>query len=230
VRRLLRQLGIDVVAYAPRNYPHLRRRLLLQELEIELVVDGGASDGVWAAALREGGYGRRIVSVEPEAESYARLELRARDDPLWSCHRAALGARTDKGVLHVARNRQSSSLLPMLDRHLDLEPRSGYVANEEVELVRLDDLVGATQERVFLKLDLQGAELDALRGAEETLTATRAVELELSAVPLYEGQALLPDVLSLLYSRGFELIGLETSFRDRATGDLLQANGFLRRR
>jgi hypothetical protein len=37
-------------------------------------------------------------------------------------------------------------------------------------------------------------------------------------------------VLSFLYARGFELIGLETSFRDRATGDLLQTNGFLRRR
>jgi hypothetical protein len=91
-------------------------------------------------------------------------------------------------------------------------------------------LLGDRREAAFLKLDLQGAELDALLGAERTLAATRAIEIELSAVPLYEGQALLPDVLAFLYGCGFELIGFQTSFRDHANGDLIQANGLLRRR
>ena len=230
MRSLLRRLGLDVVAYVPRNYPHLRRPLLLRELEIELVVDAGASDGSWAQGIRAAGFAGRIVSIEPHSGSFAVLERRGNVDARWDCHRAALGATAGEVELNVAGNRQSSSALPMLELHRRLEPGSGFVGTELVARVSLDELLGASSEATFLKLDVQGAELDALRGAGRTLAATRAIEVELTTVPLYEGQALMPEVLEFLYSNGFELIGLETSFRDRATGDLVQANGLLRRR
>jgi FkbM family methyltransferase len=229
MRRLLRRVGIDVVAYKPRNYPHLRRPQLMRELAIDLVVDGGASDGVWASRLREEGFSGRILSIEPHASSFEELERRAVGDALWDCRRVALGAEPGSVDLHVAGIRQASSTLPMAARQAQLEPGSAYVGAERVERVRLDDLVG-NGGGVFLKLDVQGAELEALRGATRTLDATQAVEVELSMTALYEGQALVPDVLAYLYDAGFELIGLETSYRDRLTGDLLQANGLLRRR
>jgi FkbM family methyltransferase len=229
MRSLLRRLGVDVVAYAPRNYPHLRRPLLLRELGIELVLDGGASDGAWAGALRAAGFGGRILSIEPLQESFELLQRRCAADDRWDCRRAALGSVGGTVELHVAGNRQSSSTLPMLEVHRRLEPHSAYVGSQPVEQLPLDELVDGAPVPTYLKLDLQGRELDALHGAARTLAATRAIELELSAVPLYEGQALLPDVLAFLYARGFTLVGVETSFRDRATGDLLQLNGFLRR-
>ena len=76
----------------------------------------------------------------------------------------------------------------------------------------------------------QGAELAVLRGAEASLGFVRIVEVELSAVELYRGQALVEEVIAFLRSAGFDPIGIETSFRDRRSGDLLQANGFFRRR
>jgi FkbM family methyltransferase len=229
MRRLLRRVGIDVVAYKPRNYPHLRRPQFLRELAIDLVIDGGASDGTWAARLRNEGFSGRIVSIEPHASSFAELERRAASDALWDCRRVALGSEPGTIELHVAGIRQASSTLPMSARQAELEPRSAYVGAERVECARLDDVVG-TGGRNFLKLDLQGAELEALRGAPQTLDAAQAVEVELSMTTLYEGQALMPDVLAYLYDAGFELIGLETSYRDRLNGDLLQSNGLLRRR
>jgi len=226
-RRLLRRLGIDVIRYAPRNYPHLRRPLLLAAEEIGVVLDVGASDGSWARELRADGYQGRIVSFEPLAESFTALERTAD----WEVHRLALGDRSGRTRLHVAANRQSSSLLPMADRHVRAAPESAVVGANEVEVARLDDL-GAVRpgERAYLKLDVQGAELDVLRGSAQTLGAVRVVEAELSAVELYAGQALLGEVTEHLRVAGFDLIGLEPSFRDRVTGDLLQANGFFRRR
>ena len=64
-RSLLRRLGVEVIRYAPRNFPHLRRPLLLEEERIDVVLDVGASDGAWARGLREAGYRGRIVSFEP---------------------------------------------------------------------------------------------------------------------------------------------------------------------
>ena len=226
LRSFLRRLGVDVVRYSPRNYPHLRRPLLLRDERIDVVLDVGASDGAWASALRGDGYGGRIVSFEPLAESFAALQ-RSAD---WEVHRLALGDRSGRARLHVAGNRQSSSLLPMGERHAEAAPDSAVVGAEEVEVARLDDLdVVRPGERAYLKLDVQGAELAVLRGAARTLEAVRVVEAELSAVELYKGQALLSVVVEHLRAGGFDLIGLEPSFRERATGDLLQVNGWFRR-
>jgi FkbM family methyltransferase len=226
-RNLLRRLGLDVVRYVPRNYPHLRRALLLAEERVDLVLDVGASDGSWARALRASGFRGRVVLFEPLSESYRALERLAD----WEVHRVALGNQAGPARLHVTANRQSSSLLPLGDRHARAAPEAPVVGEEEVEVACLDDLdVIRPGERAYLKLDVQGAELDVLRGAARTLGSVRVLEAELSAVELYEGQALLGQVVEHLRGEGFDLIGLEPSFRDRTTGDLLQVNGWFRRR
>jgi FkbM family methyltransferase len=223
LRRVLRSLGVEVIAYAPRNFPHLRRAGLLQAEAIDVVLDVGASDGAWAKRLRDEGYLGRIVCFEPLDEPVLTIS---------GCEwrRLALGNRSGRAVFHVAANRQSSSLLGMTSLHLRHAPESREERTIEVDLAPLDELgVISGGERAYLKLDVQGAELDVLRGAEETLRRVRAAEVELSAVTLYEGQALIGEVIEHLRNAGLGLIGIEPSFRDRQTGDLLQANGFFRR-
>jgi len=229
-RSLLRRLGVDLVRYAPRNFPHLRRAGLLADERIGLVLDVGAADGSWAGTLRTNGYTGRIISFEPLAQAFGRLEAAAAEDDLWEVHRVAVGAHDGHGVLHVAGNEQSSSLLPMTQRHLRHAPESAVAGRESVRLVMLDTVEFARDAPIFLKLDVQGSELDVLHGAKKTLRSTRLVEAELSAVELYEGQALLEEVIAYLRSAEFDLVGFETSFRDRSAGDLLQGNGFFRRR
>src|SRR5262249_50852618 len=129
VRHIARRLGVELVRYAPRNFLHLRRPLLLAEEGVTLVLDVGASDGGWARDVRHAGYRGRVIAFEPQAASFARLEATAAGDPLWQCHHVALGAARGTATLHVAGNDQSSSLLPMAAAHRELDPRSAYVAD-----------------------------------------------------------------------------------------------------
>jgi FkbM family methyltransferase len=224
VRPLLRRAGVEVVAHQPRNFPHLRREELLSNEQVDVVLDVGASDGDWARGIRSLGFRGRIVSFEPLEDPPAR-------DRDWDWHRLALGDESRVAVLHVTANRQSSSLLPMAETHLRHAPESTQVGEIEIDVARLDELgLVPEQCRAYLKLDVQGAELAVLRGARETLGGVRVVEAELSAVELYHGQSLMEEVIGFLRSAGFDPIGIETSFRDRQSGDLLQANGFFRRR
>jgi FkbM family methyltransferase len=230
-RAILRHAGVEVVARQPRNYPRLRRPLLMAEERISLAIDVGANSGQWARELRSAGYRGRIVSFEPGAEAFAKLEKAAAADQLWDCRRLAIGARAGTAPLHVSGNSVSSSLLRHSDRQLAAEPRSAVVSTETVELRRLDELEGLANadDRILLKADVEGGELDVLAGAVGLLGRTRLLELELSAIALHDHQPLLGEVVHWCEEAGFGLTGFEVSFRDHGTGDLFSGNGFFRR-
>ena len=55
-------------------------------------------------------------------------------------------------------------------------------------------------------MDLQGAELLALRGMGDMLRTVRAIQLEITYRELYHGQLMWPEVRKFLESRGFRLV------------------------
>ena len=86
-----------------------------------------------------------------------------------------------------------------------------------------------TNGRPFVKLDVQGYELDVLRGAERVLDRVTILESELSLTTLYKGQALMGAVVAELRQVGLALVGLESAFNDPQTGEVLQLNGLFAR-
>jgi FkbM family methyltransferase len=228
----LHAVGVDVVRYRSTVFPHLRRRELLVEQAIDVVLDVGANDGGYGRELRRDGFARRIVSFEPLSGAYTSLADAAEADPQWACNNVAVGREDGEALIHVAGNAMSSSLLPMGDRHAAAAPESRYVGSEQIHIVRLDTLrpqILGESDRVFLKIDVQGLELAVLDGAPETLRQVRALELELSLFPLYEGEPAVDDVLRRLDHEGFNLLSFHGGFREPA-GQLLQVDGLFVRR
>jgi FkbM family methyltransferase len=227
-------VGIDVRRW-PGAHPEYRRAKLIRHRRVTHVFDVGASDGRYGEELRRFGYGGDIVSFEPLADSYAALSARAADDPRWHALRHALGRTSGTVTINVAGNAgASSSILPMLDRHVEVTPEAGYTRGEEVEQRTLDELwrlFAGPSDRIFLKLDVQGYEREVLAGAEDLLGHCLGLQLELSLVPLYEGSMLYRDAFALAEGLGFELASLEAGFTDPRIGQTLQADAvFFRRR
>jgi FkbM family methyltransferase len=193
---------------------------------IDVLIDVGANNGAWAAAARDAGFAGRIESFEPQSGPYDELVQRAATDTSWTSHKLALSDHSGTETLHISPEAMASSLLP-LGLQAELEPGHVYTESEFVQTARLDDLRVAKQgESVYLKVDVQGHELAVLHGARETIEKhCAAVELELSFVPLYSGQALAHDLMAWMAERAFRLASIEISWRDRRTGDLLLANG-----
>ena len=79
----------------------------------------------------------------------------------------------------------------------------------------------------LLKLDVQGFELEALKGCDDLLHRFTWVYVECSFVELYEGQALADDVIAWLQERAFALTGIYHMNYDR-TGQAVQADFLFR--
>jgi FkbM family methyltransferase len=233
VQGALRRMGVELQPYdrgiptQPRDEDRRRVRLLASR-GVDLVLDAGANVGQYALRTRSAGYRGRVVSFEPLGQAYAELSARAASDPLWDCRHEALGAAAGESILHVAGDSYSSSLLEIEGRQVASAPQSSYVASETVSVVPLDaiwDDVVRHAEWPYLKLDVQGFELEALRGAERSLAKLAGVEAELSLVPLYKGAPTYRDVIDHLEAAGFRLAGLEPEFFDPESAELLQAQG-----
>ena len=228
----LRRMGFELQPYVkgipvqPRGEDFRRVRLMASR-RITLLLDGGANVGQFALRTRTAGYDGRIVSFEPMRGAYYQLSSHAALDPMWVCRRQALGRSAGTSEIHVSQNSYSSSLLEMEERHLRSAPDSAYVGTEEISVVPLDsiwDEVVTSSDRPFLKLDLQGFELEALRGADRSLSKLAGVETEVSLVPLYEGAPSHREVIDHLEAAGFRLAGLDPNFFDPETAELLQAD------
>lgn len=229
IRRVLSKLGVEIGAYNGSFAQHRAR--LINNGRVSTVWDVGAHVGQYGARLLNNGYRGRIVSIEPSSTSFAQLAQRARNHPQWTVADVAVSDAAGERSLNLSANAQSSSLLPIRELHVAADPRSRYVGSQTVECTTLDFLQAklATKAPFYLKLDIQGGELAALRGAAGVLSATRACEVELSLAELYDGQGSWQDVVAFLASAGFALCDIERVFADPDNGDLLQINALLRR-
>lgn len=113
-----------------------------------------------------------------------------------------------KHILHICRSRALNSFLEADYGYLSLFPGFAYrgevIQRREVQTVRLDDEVGAS-ELSFLKLGLQGSELTVLQHGEQALQRAVVLQMQLSPVPLYRDGSSLSSVSAWLERRGWML-------------------------
>jgi FkbM family methyltransferase len=234
VRSAIRSLGYDLKRYQPASSDSAQLKAMLSAHGINLVLDVGANVGQFGTMLRELGYRGRIVSFEPLSAERGQLLKAVEGDPLWEvAPQAAIGDEDGEIDIHVAANSQSSSALDMLDAHSVVAPESRYVGSERVSLRRLDDLAPGylRQDSIaFLKIDTQGYEDRVLKGAGVTLAKSSGLQLELSLVPLYEGQRLFDELSERVKASGFELWSVSPVLVDPQTGRLLQVDATFFRR
>jgi FkbM family methyltransferase len=205
----------------------------LGSYNIDTVLDIGANFGGFAQLLRKDlGYAHRIISFEPLSSAFELLKANAKRDPNWEVLNLALGDTEEKREINIAGRSSSSSLLDMLPSHLKAAPESKYIGREIVEVRRLDSIFGnlcKPTNRVYMKIDTQGFESKVLKGAENSLMQIDTVQMEMSLVPLYEGEILFNEMCMLMTEKGYSLVAIEAGLSNQNTGQLLQVDGIFHR-
>lgn len=197
--------------------------------EVATVLDIGANRGQFAIYACGRFPGAMMHCFEPIPEARAKLESILPSNRDISVHGVALSAKPGVIDFYVTADDDSSSIFPASEAQVGMHPGARFERTVSVNAVRLDDQLAHLElgRPVLMKIDVQGAELEALKGGTATLSRTDYVLVECSFVELYDGQALAEEVFSFLESRSFDLVGLFSP--TVVNGRLVQADALFTR-
>ncbi len=150
------------------------RRLVTQDA---VVIDAGANVGLLALACAAWtGANGRVLAFEPSSREFGRLaeHVRLNGFDQLEIHQHALGAEAGTQELKVAESRYSG--LNTLGSTLAYDGVA-VAAIERVEVLTIDGVVARRRltRLDVIKLDVEGAELEVLRGAADTIRRFRPV-------------------------------------------------------
>jgi len=186
--------------------------------ELATAVDIGANRGQFALALRQWAPAARIFAFEPLADAAAIFrKVFALDDAV-ALFETAIGPYRGQATLHVSASDDSTSMLPISSVQTQLFPGTHEVRVEAVSIAPLADFISAESIKppALLKLDVQGYELEALKGCKSMLGLFNLIYVECSFLELYEGQALADQVIEYLGHHTFRFAGVYNMLFDKS--------------
>lgn len=226
LRALARAAGYELVPRRKLRELDAQLGFALRHQGVDAVVDVGANRGQFARRLRRAGWRGPILSFEPIPELRAALARQARRDPLWEiAPPLALGDRDGTAVLEVSAEDDMSSTLPQSPLLRVISPSSAVRRRIEVRQARLDGLAAVTGrpwQRLFVKVDVQGAEPAVLAGMAGLWDRVAGLQLELALFPLYEGERPWLELVGDLARRGFAPYLLFPGYFAKALGRQVQ--------
>ena len=170
---IYRPLYAAYKAYADRAERALLRKILFQGA---IVADVGANIGIYSQFLsRCVGRTGLVDSFEPSPDNFRRLSAATRDLPNVRLTQAVVGERSGECALYIS------------DK-LNVDHRA-YKADGDsrravpTQMVALDDYFKPGQRVDLIKMDIQGYELHALRGAQRVMQENPGINLLLEFWP-----------------------------------------------
>jgi FkbM family methyltransferase len=233
VKTALRAAGFElrriptVDEHKPAEDKRRRRITLMQNHGIDLVLDVGANTGQFGRLLRDLGFRGRIVSFEPLQDTFATLRQLTAHDALWECRKLALGHFDGTALMNVSVNSFSSSFLAVSARNVQIEPGISYVGEEKVNIRRLATILNSVAQpnnKIYLKIDTQGYELNVLNGALGIIDRFPLIQLETAFFEGYETQPVIEEIIGFLRRLRYRIVWIEPGWEDSKTGEMLEAD------
>ena len=185
-------------------------QLLESKVELRGVIHVGAHHGQEVDQYLAHGC-ERIVLVEPNPDACRVLRERFKSRPEVQVMEAAALDECGTATLRIHTSRSGSTepaSVLKLKRFKEIVPTLETRRTIEVDAARLDSLLERSgidsADFQLLNIDVQGAELRVLRGAERTLASVLAVLVEVHVVELYDSAASEREVDEFLTERGFQ--------------------------
>lgn len=184
------------------------------------IIHLGAHKAEEAGIYYESGV-KKVIWVEGNPELVSSLQDALKNYPGNKVYNIIVSDTDDQQVtLNVTNSTMSSSILG-LSEHLHQYPDINVVRTITLKSKRLDNFIKENSILIddydYLNIDLQGAELLALKGLGEKVRAFKYIQTEVNLVEMYDGCPLLEDLDAYLGLYGFKRV--ETSITAALWGE-----------
>lgn len=192
--------------------PSIEHISCLRNLKIDTVYDVGANRGQFSLLCKYLYDEVKIISFEPLTKPFKTYSKVFKNSSNVKSYQIALGAKQRQEKIYVTKQDDSSSLLkPLLISNIFLGAKAVNEFNIKIDCGKnffSEKLVGNT----LLKIDVQGYELEVLKGFSDKLGCFKYIFVELSGVELYSGQPIYTHIINYLNKKGFSLISKTNEF------------------
>ena len=146
-----------------------------------------------------------IVLFEPLTSNFSVLnDIVKNTEGNIIAHQVALGNDNRKVTMNISSNEAQSSSILTPKVHLTAHPEVTFSGTEEVEMRKLDDY--DYQDYNMIVVDVQGYELEVLKGASQTLSNIDYIYCEVNCDEVYEDNARVEEIDEFLSSYGFKRV------------------------
>jgi FkbM family methyltransferase len=183
-----------------------------------MILDIGG--GVGASVILYNKYfsANKIIVFEPILENYNIIKSKTSQFSNIEVFNYAVGSENSKKQINIANRITSSSLFPLSvdpDSNVFNEKNLGQNRVENIEVVRLDDFLTKIPGDIgIIKIDVQGYEMNVLKGAEASLERAKIILLEANNHDGYVGSPRYFEIDSYLREHHFTLYDIFPSIFD----------------
>lgn len=165
------------------------------------IIDCGASVGYWSWEVGKLFKGSQIIAIEPNPKVTPQTNsLLSKLTPTPIVEECAVGASNGVANLNVWDNDETKMSGSSIKEHVQGDPKEVV----EVKLKSLDSICEVHNiEPALVKLDLQGYELDALKGASIILKSTEVFIIEFGCLQAYIDRTTPNDLFEIMYDNDY---------------------------
>lgn len=189
----IRNLGIDIVKM---KHPFKEQKKFVPDAKV--IIDVGANVGNYSIKYAKNYPNAMIWAFEPCEKTYDKLcENIYMYKNILSC-KIGLGSKQQTAILNEYLSSGDNSIL--------YNKNEKFQKRQRIGIIRLDDFLEGRndmQKIDILKIDVQGYEMEVLKGAIETLKHTKLIFIEGQFNRQYEKAATCFDIGKFLFKYGF---------------------------
>lgn len=209
-------------------YYNITKNIITPE---HVIIDVGANDGWFAKIIYHFLPDAKVVSFEPLHFAQRKLQKIKSKYKNFEYHNIALGDEiTEKEIIEYGTT-GLSSFCELKANEYNIPNFSTDIRDKyKVKVSTLDEQFKHEKSRMIVKIDVQGYEMEVLKGAKELFARNQIdyVIIELMNKQKYKGQALANNIIEFMFDYNFEIYDLNPIYYEKTDGQLSEFDAVFR--